>query len=117
MHIVDEKEEQGGTTTKAFPVTLYKVSREWIKNLFDEMKRNIMAQAINNDCPKHFLAELNGIELDFSDDARIKLITHTLSGEPRKSAPPPTPKAEAKPEPTPEVAPEAAPVEETKSAE
>lgn len=62
--------------TKTFPITLYKVSKEWINNLYLEMKRTIMSQALETECPKEFLDALNGLELHFSDLAEISLEYH-----------------------------------------
>lgn len=57
--------------TTIFPVVMYKVSKEWIDNLFNEIKRTVMTRAIECDCSKEFLADLNELELQFSNDANI----------------------------------------------
>lgn len=67
--------------TKTFPITLYRVSKEWIANMYLEMKRTVMAQAIATDCPKEFLEHLNGLELHFNDSAQISLKFHKKTEE------------------------------------
>lgn len=104
MDLIDGKmhdptqSETTGVTLKAFPVTMYKVTKEWIKNLFDEMKRTMMAQAIVHDCPKEFLAGLNALELDFSEDTRIKLRAFPMESPARKPVIPARPATPPKPE-------------------
>lgn len=59
--------------TKNFPITLYRVSKEWIHNLYLEMRRTMMAKAIEYDAPKEFLSYVNHLELHFSQNAEITL--------------------------------------------
>ncbi len=65
----DENNKDAKTTI--FPVTMLKVSKEWVDNLFNEIKRTVMTKAISCDCSKEFLASLNELNLTFSDDAKI----------------------------------------------
>ncbi len=61
----------------SFPVVLYKVSQDWINTLFNEFKQTVMSKALENDCSKDFLKNLNELNLDFSDESKIKVnISH-----------------------------------------
>lgn len=64
----------------SFPVVLYKVSRDWINTLFHEFKQTVMSKALENDCSKDFLKNLNELNLDFTDESKIKVnFSHQLA--------------------------------------
>ncbi len=55
--------------TKSAPITLYKVSHEWLNNLMAKMKSEVMGKAIEHRCPPEFLDSVNSIELDIGDNS------------------------------------------------
>ena len=59
--------------TKSAPITLYEVSSDWLGNLLSKVKCEVMAKAIEHGCPPQFLACLNSIELQLSEDAKFSL--------------------------------------------
>ncbi len=84
-------EETSGT--EEFPVVSYKVSKEWLLNLCSEIKQQLMSHAINQNCPKEFLTQLNQLTLDFSKPGGV-----TISTGDAPSTPPATPTNQTEPE-------------------
>lgn len=68
-----DKKTHEATETNIFPIAVFTVSKEWMQNLFAEVKQAIMDKAITHDCPKAFLGELNSLQLDFSNPKKIAL--------------------------------------------
>ena len=61
------------SSTTVFPVHMFKVSREWIDILFNEIKKSVMTKAIAANCDKNFLGLLNEMELVITDDAKVNV--------------------------------------------
>lgn len=59
--------------TTVFPVRMYQVCEGWIYNLFNEIKRTVITQAVNSQCPSSFIASINELRLSIHNDSTVKL--------------------------------------------
>lgn len=95
--------------SKVVPVSFYTVSKDWIEGLFHQVQRHVMNKAIAANCPKEFLAVLNELELDFTEDATVSVSSNGhANGHADGAAAKPAPQAAA-PAAEPAQAPAAAP--------
>ena len=87
------EEKNGKVEPKVLPVEVYQVSRDWIHNLFCEVKRQVLSRAILADCSKDFLVGVNDLEISFTDDLEVLVDFPSPTKEEKRS--PPTPEVKA----------------------